>query len=125
MALLPTTRHAATATTGEKRVGGIHLILRGPGFLLLLCYLCVFRFTRTDQCTEMTTGKKRRNVAFLICGGVMAIALVAVPVANTFHWNDSWPALLVLETIAVEAFGAAWLIKGFRPSLRLRAPGEG
>ncbi len=116
VALLPTTRHASTATGWEKTVGTVHLTFAGL-FLVLLCYLCLFRFTRTDLKAGMTPEKTRRNVAYLICGAVMALAIVAVPVANVLHLNDSWPSLLVFETIAVEAFGAAWLIKGFRPPL--------
>jgi hypothetical protein len=116
VALVPTTGNAATASGWEKTIGTAHLAFAGL-FLVLLCYLCLARFTRTDPNAGMTTEKKRRNVAFLICGGVMACALVGVPLANALDWNDSWPALLVFETIAVEAFGAAWLIKGFRPPL--------
>jgi len=116
VALLPTTRHASTATGWEKTIGTVHLTFAGL-FLALLCYLCLFRFTRTDPSAGMTPEKARRNVAYLACGAVMLLAIVAVPVVNLFHVNDSWPSLLVFETVAVEAFGTAWLIKGFRPPL--------
>jgi hypothetical protein len=59
----------------------------------------------------MTKQKIERNRVYRVCGIVIAAAILGVPF-------DDYPAItflkptLVLETIALTAFGISWLTKG-------------
>lgn len=77
-------------------------------FFGIISYLTIFRFTRPTQ-PIITTQKRSRNKVYIVSGIVMLISLVAVVIIKAF-WKDVsvfWP-----ETIAILAFGVAWLTKG-------------
>lgn len=58
----------------------------------------------------MTPEKRRRNVLYRTCGGIMFAAILLMLPSN---WApDSWHTFLALETICVWAFGISWLVKG-------------
>ena len=75
----------------------------------LLAYMSVFLFTRSSG--EMTRQKIQRNKVYRVCGIVMAVSVLGIPF-------DEHPAIaflkptLLLETIALVAFGTSWLTKG-------------
>jgi hypothetical membrane protein len=77
-------------------------------FFVILSYLAIFRFTKSNQ-PQITTQKKSRNKVYIVCGIVMLISLVAIVVIKAASKNSSifWP-----ETVAIVAFGIAWLVKG-------------
>ena len=84
-------------------------------FLLSLACIALFLFTKSDKPRALRTKQKKiRNVFYIICGAIMIAALltaflgykkvIKLPVfgGSITFW---------METIAVESFGFAWLIK--------------
>lgn len=110
VALLPTTSNVGEASGTEKAVGTAHLICAGALFVILAVF-CLFLFTKTGAAPP--EGMKRvRNTVYRTCGYVIVAAIVLVLVTNLIvRPPSSWNALFWLETVAVLAFGASWLIK--------------
>lgn len=77
-------------------------------FFVLISYLVTFRFTRPSQ-PIVTKQKKSRNIVYVVTGVVMLLSLVLIIVIKAVSKSGSifWP-----ETIAIVAFGIAWLTKG-------------
>lgn len=77
-------------------------------FFVILSYLAIFRFTRSNQ-PQITKQKKSRNKVYIVCGIVMLISLGAIVLIKATGKTSSifWP-----ETVAIVAFGIAWLTKG-------------
>lgn len=73
-------------------------------FFALLSYNCLFLFTKSSG--EMTRNKKIRNIIYYICGGGMALALVAIVLVGQI-WAGTW----WVEAIALMFFGIAFLTK--------------
>lgn len=60
--------------------------------------------------TQFTKGKDaRRNKLYKICGIVMLLALLLVPIKSIFHWPD-W-TMMLLEFFMLESFSVAWIVK--------------
>lgn len=77
-------------------------------FFLIISYLTIFRFTKPGP--EGYTGRKRtRNKIYVACGAVMVASLAAIVVLKGLSSDNPifWP-----ETVAIVAFGIAWLTKG-------------
>ena len=110
VALLPTTSNVGTASGTEKAVGTAHLICRGrpvrhPGRLLP-------HPVHEDRGAPPQGRKRVRNTVYRTCGYIIVAAIVLVLVTNLIvRPPSSWNALFWLETVAVLAFGASWLIK--------------
>ena len=104
IAFLPT----SDSTNKGDLVSTLHYICAGI-FFALLAYMSVFLFTRSSG--EMTRQKIQRNRVYRVCGIVMAVSVLGIPF-------DDHPAIaflkptLLLETIALVAFGTSWLTKG-------------
>jgi hypothetical protein len=77
-------------------------------FFLIISYLCIFRFPKLSQ-PLITKQKLSRNKIYVACGIVMLVMLIAIVVIKAKAEGRSifWP-----ETIAILAFGIAWLTKG-------------
>ena len=77
-------------------------------FFLIISYLTIFRFPKLSQ-PQMTEQKRSRNKVYVVCGIVMVTMLIAIVVLKATARDRSifWP-----ETIAILAFGIAWLTKG-------------
>jgi hypothetical protein len=104
IAFLPT----SDSTNKGDLVSTLHYICAGI-FFALLAYMSIFLFTRSSG--EMTRQKIQRNKVYRVCGIVMAVSVLGIPF-------DEHPAIaflkptLLLETIALLAFGTSWLTKG-------------
>ena len=86
---------------------GFHIYIVGA-FFLIISYLTIFRFTKPSG-TYITKQKLSRNKIYVACGVVMVVMIVAIVAikANSTANSIFWP-----ETIAIVAFGIAWLTKG-------------
>jgi len=86
---------------------GFHIYVVAA-FFLLISYLTIFRFTKPSQ-PYITKQKKSRNKVYVVCGIVMVVMLVMIVLLKAAASSRSifWP-----ETIAIVAFGVAWLTKG-------------
>lgn len=111
VAFFPTTSEKATASGSENVVAVVHLLCAGALFFLLAIF-SLFLFTKTDGAETMTAAKKRRNLLYRTCGGIMVASILLVMVSNLVKPPSSWHALFWLETIMVIAFGVSWLVKG-------------
>lgn len=91
----------------------IHLTF-GALFFLSLSFNSLFLFTRRHP-GVMGKAKKRRNVIYRSCGIVMILAIVCITVYMIFFMNTfiaKMNPVLILESIALMAFGISWLVKG-------------
>jgi len=86
---------------------GYHVFFVGA-FFSLSFYLVYFRFSALTPVSP-TSQKLQRNRVYKICGAAMLVAFVAIGVLALKNKGGSifWP-----ETVAVVAFGVAWLVKG-------------
>ena len=86
---------------------GLHIYVVAL-FFLIISYLTICRFTRPSQ-PYITKQKRSRNKVYVACGIVMILCIIAVVVIKAMSPTASifWP-----ETIAIVAFGIAWLTKG-------------
>jgi hypothetical protein len=92
-------------------LGVLHNILAAV-FFLVLVYFSGFLFTKSHPARPPTPQKVRRNRVYRVCAVMMAVSLV---VGLTFHYLrifDAFRPLLWGETLASEAFGIAWFVKG-------------
>jgi hypothetical protein len=86
-------------------------------FLLLLAYMSYFMFTKSNK-PKGHRGRKKviRNKIFRVCGGLIVLSLIIILLGFTGVISDDFyngnQLTFWMETVAVEAFGFAWLIKG-------------
>jgi O-antigen/teichoic acid export membrane protein len=86
-------------------------------FLLILAIMAIFLFTRSKR-TKETRGrqKRRRNRIFRTCGAIIIFSLLIMlagikfELFGTFYEENN--LTFWMETLAVEAFGFAWFVKG-------------
>jgi hypothetical protein len=86
---------------------GFHIYIVAA-FFLLISYLTIFRFKKQSR-PYLTKQKLSRNKIYVVCGIVMVVMLVAIVAIKAINRQSSifWP-----ETVAIVAFGIAWLTKG-------------
>jgi hypothetical protein len=86
----------------------------GALFFLALSFNSLFLFTRRHP-GVMGREKKRRNMIYRTCGVVMTSAIAAITLYTIFLRNTFLAAIypvLILESVALLAFGVSWLVKG-------------
>ena len=123
------------ATGQNPLVGKLHNLCALLYFIILIVY-ALFLFPKTHM--DMVSGekmfmgrqKKKRNVVYYICGGLMTVSLLLI---LTYIWilEDHYTNLLRLdpvfwlETVVLLSFGISWLTKGqlfFRDENYRRGP---
>lgn len=116
--LCPTAPDPPTLPTSHQIfLGNIHLA-SATIFFLAITYLCWFQFIQSDKSPKDRTPQKRiRNRVYRFCGLIMLVGLLGVEADHV--WGDAFNAfftvvkpVLFFETIAIMAFGFAWLVKG-------------
>jgi hypothetical protein len=86
----------------------------GALFFLALSFNSLFLFTRRHP-GVMGKEKKRRNIIYSSCGVVMILAIVCITLYTLFLRGTFLAAMnpvLILESVALIAFGISWLVKG-------------
>ena len=94
-----------------EALGLLHNLL-AAAFFLTLIYFAGFSFTKSDPDKPPTPQKLRRNRIYRVCAVVMGASLA---VGLTLHYLPGFAPfrpLLWGETLASEAFGIAWFVKG-------------
>ena len=95
-------------------LGRVHLVAAALMFFVL-AYFCLVLFRKTSPHTVLTRRKRHRNSVFLVCGVVMVFCM-SVMLSMTVKSIQAklWPTgvLFWCESLALFAFGTAWLIKG-------------
>jgi hypothetical protein len=115
VAFFPTTDPSlADPSSFAKAIGTVHLISAALLFLTL-AYFCLCLFRKTSALRKPTRHKLMRNKVYTICGwtiiGSIAVMLsLNIPAVSSFlaPMNTLFP----FETLALLAFGLAWLTKG-------------
>jgi hypothetical protein len=136
VAFFPTTP-AGTPTPIQEAIGIVHGMSAGLFFLTLALisillftktnpyqavkprkftdYLAMFFVTRTKPEFPLNPRKKKRNVIYRACGWIIlfciaGMLIVGIPCIK--EHVDKYHPVFWLESIAVFAFGASWLVKG-------------
>ncbi len=94
----------------ERVFGHLHLVSAAV-FFLALAFFCLVLFRRTDA-TAPTGRKLKRNAVYLVSGVVILVCLVLIPVTGALFDLGALRPALWLESLAILAFGVAWLTKG-------------
>ncbi|OUR99454.1 hypothetical protein A9Q86_12875 [Flavobacteriales bacterium 33_180_T64] len=111
--------YSVTYIEGNASAGfreDFHLVSAGL-FLLLLAYMSFFLFTKSNKSPELQGRKKRlrnkiyKGCAILIVASLIVIGLGFLKVIPAHVYNAN-QLTFWMETLAVESFGFAWLIKG-------------
>ena len=111
VALFPTA--PANPSPEARNIGYVHLTCAGLLFAVL-AVIALWQFTKTEPGTERTAQKRKRDLVYRICGIVIAVCLVLVPIESLVIGApiQRFKPLFCLEAVAVVAFGIAWLVKG-------------
>lgn len=86
-------------------------------FFLCLSYMSFFLFTKSDKSPSERGPKKRiRNRIYRTCG-ILTVLAILILFAGSLkiipsEYFKEYPLTFWMETLAVESFGLAWLIKG-------------
>lgn len=94
--------------------GVIHFIFAGL-FFITLAFISIFNFRRTKKVSEF--GTKPFHNLYKYCGIIMLVCVFLILIYTKilryrYEWLDNIYPGLILETIALIAFGVSWLTKG-------------
>lgn len=96
-------------------IGYIHLGC-AAAFFLTLAGISIFLFTKKSETDKPTNEKLKRNRIYRICGGIMVFCvLVLVPCFISHSLRDQYDKINLvfwMESVALEAFGFSWIVKG-------------
>jgi hypothetical protein len=111
VALFPTNRCDAAASPISKLHWTFAAIL-----FLTLAYFCLALFTKTAPDRPPTRQKLQRNALYRACGYAIVASILIIGIDKFVPSVNTWLApispVFWLESIAVIAFGLAWLTKG-------------
>jgi hypothetical protein len=101
-----------TVQEGKQDLSGnIHFISATIFFVTLAC-MSLFLFTKKGKDAGPNQQKDRRNLVYRICGIVIIACLIALGVFYKFFDKETSRFVFWIETLALVAFGASWLVKG-------------
>jgi hypothetical protein len=101
-------------TPANQTLGVLHWVFAAVLFATL-AYMCIELFTMTARNVLLTRQKLERNRLYYTCGVVILASALTIAFLN---WRNMSFTILglgstfLLETIALWAFGLAWLVKG-------------
>jgi hypothetical protein len=136
VALFPTTPEGISTTT-QQAIGTVHLMSAGLFFLTLALisillftktnpglmlkpekpvdYLAMLVVTRTKPGLPLNPRKKLRNLIYRVCGWIILFCIagmLVVGIKSIKEHIQQYNPVFWLESLAVFAFGASWLVKG-------------
>jgi hypothetical protein len=99
----------------DVEFGYLHTVFAALLFLML-GYICLFLFRKSSpEAKPLTRRKRTRNRIYGICGLTMVLcmtAMVSLTLRGIIQRRHPSHWLFWLETLALAAFGVAWLTKG-------------
>lgn len=115
VALCPSVNPRTTTFTKlDVNLGFIHTGFAALMFLSI-GYFCLFLFRKSSPEKPFTRRKQGRNRIYGICGLVVIVcmlAMVALTLGALIRRHHASPFLFWFESLALAAFGIAWLTKG-------------
>jgi hypothetical protein len=93
-------------------ISKLHYITAGI-FFAILAFMSIFLFTKSSG--NMTPEKKKRNRVYRICGIIMLVSVIGIPIDGIpaiYERIKSIKPTLILEFFALTSFGISWLTKG-------------
>lgn len=113
VSLFPTTPDGPVSGFVEF-IGTLHLLFAAV-FFILLSFMSFKLFTKSDL--KVIKGQKRiRNLVYVNCAYIMFACVVLMAIVSLIpsvgEMLRGLRPILVLETVALWAFGFSWLIKG-------------
>lgn len=83
-------------------------------FFIMLALISMLLFTKGRG--EPTPQKIKRNRVYIICGSIMLLVIIVVPIyhqlVKAYPAWEKYKLVFWLETLAMTAFGISWLVKG-------------
>ena len=77
-----------------------------------LAYTCLVLFTKSDHpAAEVPREKFLRNRIYRGCGFIIIVTMVMTSIDMMWPFGLPWFSITLIETIMIEAFGFAWLVK--------------
>ncbi|SPE22828.1 conserved membrane hypothetical protein [Candidatus Sulfotelmatomonas gaucii] len=110
----PVNPRSALYTPFQVEIGFIHTGFAALMFLVL-AYFCIFLFRRSSPEKPFTRRKQHRNRIYGACGLtiiVCMVMLVSLTVKAVLQAHHPSRLLFWFESVALAAFGIAWLTKG-------------
>lgn len=107
VALFPSTADNAFVQT-------VHFV-SATALFLTLAYFSFFLFTKSKDEPPLPPQKAARNRVYRTCGIVIVVSIALIGVYNLFLADtaiDAIKPVFILETLALEAFGISWVVKG-------------
>jgi hypothetical protein len=101
-------------TSAEIDIGFIHTAFAALMFLVL-AYFCIFLFRRSSPEKPFTRRKRYRNRIYGICGLIIVACMflmVTLTISRVLEERHPSHLLFWCESLALAAFGVAWLTKG-------------
>ena len=98
----------------------VHLLGAG-GFLFVLGYMCIKKFTRSNDPNSQKKHRLYKICGYLVIGsvGLLVCIFILETIVHKNSGNEEFSCnvylhgyTFILETIAVWSFGIAWLVKG-------------
>jgi hypothetical protein len=106
--------HGPLHTPLQLQVQCAHNIFAALMFLTL-AYFCLFLFRRSSPDKPLTRRKQRRNAVYIACGSVIiasSIVMTSINFNRVARLLQPANPLFCAESLALIAFGIAWLTKG-------------
>jgi hypothetical protein len=114
VAILPPVNPRGGYTQLQVDIGFAHTGFAALMFLAL-AYFCLFLFRRTSPEKRLTRRKRHRNNLYAICGFTIVISMmgmVSLTLQPVTRVLQPIHPILCFESLALMAFGVAWLTKG-------------
>lgn len=92
----------------------IHLFFAAAFFISLAIMALVFFPKSSLSSIPADSQKSKRNVIYKICGWIMLVCVVMLVLyfISSPKGLQDVPVVFIFETVAIEAFGLAWITKG-------------
>jgi putative copper export protein len=80
--------------------------------------LCIFRKSDQKNPMDRTLEKRQRDIVYLVCGIailaciVLLLLIALIQLLSGKPWLQPLRPVLILESLAIFAFGIAWFVKG-------------
>jgi hypothetical protein len=98
----------------QLELNTVHTVFAAQMFLVL-AYFCLFLFRKSSPGKSRTRRKQHRNAVYAVCGTVILVCdavMVSLNLEGAARVLKPINPLLTCESLALIAFGVAWLTKG-------------